>query len=152
MLGLPYNIFMLNKERNLSSGLEDYLETIYIASLSDEHLKSAELARKLNVSRASVSEAVSRLVNKDLVSYNRYECILLTEKGKKEAKRVYKKHHILDDFFLNVLGVSSELAGENACKIEHIISEEILFKIEKFSDFFKKHKKILDIYIEESEK
>ena len=152
MLGLPYNIFMLNKEKNLSSGLEDYLETIYIASLSDGHLKSAELARKLNVSRASVSEAVSRLVNKDLVSYNRYECILLTEKGKKEARRVYKKHHILDDFFQNVLGVSSELAGENACKIEHIISEEILLKIEKFSDFFKKHKKILDIYIEESEK
>lgn len=152
MLGLPYTLIMLKQEQNLSSGLEDYLETIYIASTSDEHLKSAELARKLNVSRASVSEAIARLVNKGLVLYNSYEYILLTEKGKKEAIRVYKKHHILDDFFQNVLGVSPEMAGENACKIEHIISEEILLKIDKFSDFFKKHKKILDIYIEESEK
>ena len=143
---------MIKHEQNLSSGLEDYIEAIYIAGLSYEHLKGAELARKLNVSRASVSEALGKLVNKGLVSYNRYEFILLTDKGIKEAKKVYKKHHVLEDFFQNVLGVSSSLAGDNACKIEHIISEEILLKIEKFSDFFKKHKKILDIYIEESEK
>ena len=58
----------------------------------------------------------------------------------------------LKEFFEDVLGVSSQEAGENACKIEHIISENILSRMEKFSKFFKKHKKILEIYIDESEK
>jgi DtxR family Mn-dependent transcriptional regulator len=99
-----------------------------------------------------VSEALSKLVSKGLITYNRYEFISLTKAGEKEAKRVYEKHHILADFFENVLGVSSLLAGENACKIEHIVSGDILSRMEKFTKFFKTHKKILDLYIEESEK
>ena len=68
MLGLPYNLFrkkgkfMCAKTQTLTSGLEDYLEEIYIAHLNDTPLKGAELARKLNISRASVSEALSKLV------------------------------------------------------------------------------------------
>ena len=81
-----------------------------------------------------------------------YEAISLTKQGENEAQRVYSKHHKLKEFFEDVLGVSSQEAGENACKIEHIISENILSRMEKFSKFFKKHKKILEIYIEESEK
>lgn len=142
---------MISEHKNLSSGLEDYIEAIYIAQLQDNQLKGAQLARILNISRASVSEALTKLVNKELVTYNRYEFISLTEKGLAEAKRVYTKHHILEDFFKNVLGISPDEANENACKIEHIISENVLSKIEKFSNFYKKHKKILDLYIEESE-
>lgn len=142
---------MIGKDKSLSSGLEDYLEAIYVAQLKNTQLKGAQLARILNISRASVSEALSKLVNKELIIYSRYEFISLTEKGLAEAKRVYAKHHILEDFFKNVLGISSDEANENACKIEHIISENILDKIEKFSKFYKKHKKFLGLYIEESE-
>lgn len=136
----------------LSSGLEDYIEAIYISSINNENLKGADLARKLSVSRASVSEALAKLVSKGLIKYNSYEAISLTKQGENEAQRVYSKHHKLKEFFEDVLGVSSQEAGENACKIEHIISENILSRMEKFSKFFKKHKKILEIYIEESEK
>lgn len=152
MSGLPYTFVMTNKEQYLSSGLEDYIEAVYVAKLANQQLKGAELARKLNVSRASVSEALSKLVAKGLITYNRYEYIDLTARGEAEGIRVYSKHHILADFFENVLGVSSDEAGANACKIEHIVSENILSKMKKFSDFFKKHRKILEIYIEESEK
>ena len=151
MLGLPYNRIMIIHGQSLSSGLEDYIEAIYISQLANEQLKGAELARKLNISRASVSEALSKLVAKGLVSYNRYEYISLTKEGETEARQVYEKHHIIEDFLENVLGVSSSEASDNACKIEHIISENILLKLAKFSEFFKKHKKILDLYIEESE-
>lgn len=152
MLGLPYNNFMIKHEQNLSSGLEDYIEAVFMAKLAGQQLKGAELARKLNISRASVSEALSKLVAKGLITYNRYEYISLTEEGESEAKLVYQKHHILADFFENVLGISSEEAGENACKIEHIVSGNVLSKMEKFTSFFKKHRKILEIYMEESEK
>ena len=152
MLGLPYSFYMITHGQNLSSGLEDYIEAIYVSQLANQQLKGAELARKLNISRASVSEALAKLVSKGLISYNRYEFISLTKTGENEAKRVYEKHHILEDFFQNVLGVSSAEAGDNACKIEHIVSENILFRMKKFSDFFKTHKKILDLYIEESVK
>lgn len=137
---------------NLSSGLEDYIEAIYVASMNKENLKGADLARKLNISRASVSEALSKLVSKGLISYNSYEVMSLTKLGIAEARKVYQKHHILKDFFENVLGISSDEAGQNACKIEHIVSENILKRMEKFTVFFKTHKKILDVYIEESEK
>lgn len=154
MLGLPYNYLAGENlmQNTLSSGLEDYIETIYIASERGETLKGAELARRMNISRASVSEALSKLVSKGLIKYNSYQAIFLTETGKAEARRVYAKHHILKDFFENVLNVNPEEAGENACKIEHIISQSVLDKMEKFSEFFIKHKKILEIYMEESKK
>ncbi len=139
-------------EKSLSSGLQDYIETIYVSFVNREVLKAADLARKLKISRASVSEALARLISKGLVRYDEYKNIYLTRLGKSEAKKVYEKHHILKDFFENVLGVPQAEASENACKIEHIISGNILDKMDRFSKFFSVHKKILDIYIEESEK
>ena len=78
-----------SKIQNLSSGLEDYLEVIYIAHLNNTSLKGAQLARKLNISRASVSEALSKLVAKKLIKYSSYEAISLTPNGISEAKKVY---------------------------------------------------------------
>ena len=134
----------------LTSGLEDYLEEIYIAHLNNTPLKGAELARKLNISRASVSEALSRLVAKELIKYNSYEAISLTNKGFTEAKKVYDKHHILKNFFVEVLGISADEASENACKIEHIISQNILDKMTKYTNYCKNHKELLDNFKKEN--
>lgn len=136
----------------LSSGLEDYIETIYLSTKNGEMLKGADLARKLGVSRASVSEALSKLVSKKLIKYNSYEAITLTKAGDEEAQKVYEKHYVLKEFFEKVLDVDSSEASENACKIEHFVSKNILCSMQKFTKFFVKHKKILEAYIEESEK
>lgn len=80
-------MLLQNKESNLTSGLEDYIETIYMSHLNDTPLKGAELARQLCVSRASVSEALSKLVAKGLIRYNSYESIALTPQGINEAKK-----------------------------------------------------------------
>ena len=138
------------KKQNLSSGLEDYLEAIYIGYLNNTPLKGAELARKLNISRASVSEALSKLVAKQLITYNSYEAIALTKQGILEAKRVYDKHHILKEFFEQVLGVSTKEASENACKIEHIISQNILDKMISFTSFCKKYHELIEVYKKEN--
>ena len=135
--------------QNLSSGLEDYIEAIYVAYLSQTPLKGAELARKLNISRASVSEALAKLVAKELIKYNSYEAIALTPKGIEEAKKVYAKHHTLKEFFETVLLISPEEAGENACKIEHIVSENILNKMIKLTQFVKAQPGISDTIKEE---
>ena len=129
------------KTQTLTSGLEDYLEEIYIAHLNQIQLKGAQLARNLKISRASVSEALARLVSKDLIKYNSYETISLTNKGLIEAKKVYDKHRILKTFFEEVLGIDPQEASENACKIEHIISQNILDKMAKFTKSYKNTQK-----------
>ena len=105
---------MTEKAKNLSSGLEDYVEAIYIAHLNNKPLKGAELARQLNISRASVSEALAKLVAKNLIKYNSYEAISITKEGIEEAKKVYEKHHTLEQFFETVLGITKSEASENA--------------------------------------
>lgn len=153
LLGSPYNLREANfMQTSLSSGMEDYIELIYLSTLKKEQLKGADLARKLDISRASVSEVLAKLTSKKLIIYNENKTISLTTEGKKEAKKVYSKHHILKTFFETVLNIPSETAEENACKIEHIISKQILNRMETFTKFFQSHKKILDLYIEESEK
>ena len=157
MLGMPYNnfvkdIFMTEKAKNLSSGLEDYVEAIYIAHLNNKPLKGAELARQLNISRASVSEALAKLVAKNLIKYNSYEAISITKEGIEEAKKVYEKHHTLEQFFETVLGITKSEASENACKIEHIISQNVLNEMRSFTKFCQTNKEILDTYKKEKSK
>ncbi len=140
---------MCAQTKNLSSGMEDYIEAIYIAHLNDTPLKGAELARQLNISRASVSEALAKLVTKGLIKYNSYENITLTKEGINKAKKVYNKHRILKNFFETVLNIHPEEAGDNACKIEHIISQNILDKMEKLTEICKTKHSIKDILKEE---
>lgn len=140
---------MTEIQKRLSSGLEDYIEAIYVSSMNGGELKSADLARILKISRASVSEALTKLTAKGLIKYNRYENITLTPQGEKEAKEVYAKHHILKDFFEFVLEISPKEAGENACKIEHIVSKNILNKMSGLTEFYKLHKKFLKAYVRE---
>jgi DtxR family Mn-dependent transcriptional regulator len=131
---------------NLSSGLEDYIEAIYIADINKTQLKGAELARHLNISRASVSEALMKLVSKGLVEYKSYGSINLTEKGRAEAIRIYHRHNVLKEFFEKILGINSDEAEEIGCKIEHIVSKNILEKIRQFTLICEKHPQILEEY------
>ena len=135
--------------KDLTSGLEDYIEAIYIAESNNQRLKGAELARMLNISRASVSEALSKLVSKGLINYESYGPVTLTPKGSHEAKKIYSKHNTLKFFFESVLSISPDEAGENACKIEHIISQNILDRIREFTAYCEKHPEFLKKFNEQ---
>ena len=87
---------------------------------------------------------MARLVSKKLINYNSYEAISITKTGITEAKKVYNKHHILELFFEKVLEINKKEASENACKIEHIISENIINKISNFTEIYLKEQNSSD--------
>lgn len=132
--------------KGITAGLEDYIEAVYIAETENRALKSVELAKELNISRASVSEAIAKLVSKGFIEYERYGAITLTEKGKQEAKNVYAKHNILKTFFTTVLNIEEKEAALNACKIEHIISQNISDEIMQLTSFLNNNPEILEKY------
>ena len=105
----------------ISSSLEDYIEAVYSIYTKDNKVKAIDVARRLNVSRASVTEALQKLEQFGLINYGHYGTISVTEEGVKKAK----------EFFENILGVEHSLAEETACKIEHVIDNRILKKLEQ---------------------
>ena len=135
---------------NLSSGLEDYIEAIYIADINKTQLKASQLARNLNISRASVSEALAKLVSKGLIKYESYGVIKLTEKGKIEGVRVYHKHNILKEFFEKILSVTPLEAEDFGCKIEHIIPKKILERIRQYTLYCERHPEVIENFNKES--
>ena len=121
----------------ISSSLEDYIEAVYNIYLAEKKVKAVDVSRRLNVSRASVTEALQKLEQLGLINYGHYGVISITEEGVKKAKEVIKKHNTLSLFFEKVLGIEHELAEDTACKIEHVIGDEILSKLEEHMQKFK---------------
>ncbi|MBQ7765148.1 metal-dependent transcriptional regulator [bacterium] len=113
----------------LTASLEDYLEIICNYSNANKGIRAVDISRKLNISRASVTEALKKLANKGYINYGRYDSISLTENGKVLAESVISKHSVLQIFFENVLGLSEAEASINACRIEHVITDNAFNKI-----------------------
>ncbi len=129
---------------NLSASLEDYLELICNLLETSECVKAVEIAKKLNISRASVSEALSRLSEKKLIVYEGHKGITITPEGLKKAKEVINKHNTLTSLFEEVLGFNHETAEDNACKIEHIINGEVFERIKKFFIYCKNNENFIN--------
>ena len=149
---MPYNvlqteqnakgIIVLTKNQaniEISASQEDYLEAIYEIIMEKNGVKAVEISRRLGVGRSSVTEALKALADKKLVNYARYEVISLTKEGESLAKEISQKHHVLTDFFSEVLGLSPDDAQENACRVEHVISKDAAQRFEKLMDCYKQH-------------
>jgi len=102
---------------------ENYLETILVLLKKNGSVRSIDIAQHLNYSKPSVSRAVSLLKSDDMIYVDDHGQIQLLEKGKKIAEKILERHQVLTSY-LTSIGVSSETAAEDACRIEHIISEE----------------------------
>lgn len=102
---------------------ENYLETILILQKRNGIARSVDIANELNFSRASVSRAMSLLKSSGYIEIGNINQIILTDSGRKIAEKIYEKHCILKDFLIYI-GVENEIASEDACKMEHIISEQ----------------------------
>ena len=119
----------------LSASLEDYIEAIYHIVEEKREARSKEIAARLDVSRASVTEALRALARKDLINYAPYEPITMTEKGKKAARDVIFRHTTLKRFFIEVLDIDDVTSEEGACKIEHAAPPEVISKMISFMEF-----------------
>lgn len=135
MLGLPYNkhIRKGSLTNMITSGLEDYLELIHNTISNNQTIKAIDIANKFNISRSSVSEALIRLADMDFIIYEGRKGIKITQKGIEQAEKITKKHEILSNFFVKILGVDTILANKNACKIEHVIDDELIEKIANYT-------------------
>jgi Mn-dependent DtxR family transcriptional regulator len=112
---------------------EMYLETILLLSRKMQYVRSLDIATHLGFSKPSVSRAVGLLKKAGLITVDSKGYVTLTDEGKKIAERMYERHTVLTGF-LEKLGVSSETASHDACKIEHHISEESFEAIKKYCE------------------
>ncbi len=111
---------------------EDYIETIYLLKKKNGTVRSIDVATELNYSRPSVSRAVGILKDNGLIVVESDGEIVLTEEGLKTAKSVYEKHTNLTKFLMLTAGVNKDIAENDACRIEHIISPETFKGIKRF--------------------
>lgn len=102
---------------------EMYLETILVLKNRFGYVRSIDIANEMNVSKPSVSRAVGLLKENGYITFDPNGMILLTGTGQAVAEKIYERHEILTQY-LNALGVSGDTAAHDACKIEHVISDE----------------------------
>ncbi|MBQ0004555.1 MAG: metal-dependent transcriptional regulator [Clostridiales bacterium] len=102
---------------------EMYLETILVLSERLEAVRSIDIAEEMGYSKPSVSRAVKLLKNDEYIHVDSLGGITLTDKGLEIARNILERHHILTECLVR-LGVSEEIAAEDACRVEHYISEE----------------------------
>ena len=114
---------------------EMYLETIYRLSKSLPVVRSIDVSEYIGYSKPSVSRAIGILKKQELITVDKYGAITLTDAGRERAKNVFERHKCLTKMF-TMLGVSAETAAEDACRVEHYISDETFQAIRRH---LKKH-------------
>ena len=110
---------------------ENYLETILILEKRKGAVRSIDIANELEYTKPSVSVAMKQLRLGEYIDMDKSGYIVLREKGRAIAERMYERHTMLTDW-LKMLGVSDEVAAEDACKIEHVISAESFEAIKSY--------------------
>ena len=115
----------------LAESGEMYLETIYVLTRKSTSVRSVDVAESMGYSKPSVSRAIGILKSGEYITVDRSGHITLTEKGIQTAENLYERHTILTSLLVS-LGVEKETAAEDACKIEHVISEESFEAIKKY--------------------
>ena len=102
---------------------EMYLETILRLSQKMDKVRSIDIADEMGYSKPSISRAMRILKENGFVSIDSLGAVTLTEKGRASAEKTYERHRVLTSLFIG-LGISEEVAADDACKIEHVISDE----------------------------
>ena len=121
--------------RQLSASLEDYLEAIFWIASSKGAARTRDIAKRLGVKAASVTGALQALAERKYVNYTPYEVVTLTSQGLEEAKKIVRRHEILRDFFISVLGIKEKIADDGACRLEHNIPKPIVDRLIEFMEF-----------------
>lgn len=116
----------------MNQSQEDYLEAIYVLSKEDENVRMSDVAKHLGVSKPSVNKAINLLQEKGYLIHQHYGTILMTDKGKTLAKKVYDRHKVIKRFFVDILKVDEAVAEDEACKVEHCIGEDTIEKLKEY--------------------
>lgn len=109
---------------------EMYLETIYRLSQSLPVVRSIDVSEYIGYSKPSVSRAIGILKKQEYITVDKFGAITLTDKGRERAQYIFERHTCLTKIF-TLLGVSAETAAEDACRVEHYISDETFQAIKR---------------------
>lgn len=109
---------------------EMYLETIHVLLKKNGHVRSVDIAEHMGYSKPSISRAVGLLKAGEYINVDSDGSITLTESGLAVAEKIYERHTLLSNLLVQ-LGVSPETAAEDACKMEHAISDETFLAIKR---------------------
>jgi DtxR family Mn-dependent transcriptional regulator len=124
-------------EGELTGALEMYVKTIHELEREFGAAAPSDIAKRLSVKAPSVTSALQKLDVLEMVEYHRYQHVKLTEKGRKIAEMLDRRHRTILDFLL-LIGVDDKTALSDACEIEHIVHKET---IDKLGNFLKKYSK-----------
>jgi len=124
---------------NITVAMQNYLEIIFDLSKEskDGGVRMSDVATKMSVAKASVSNAIAVLVENGYITAEKYQDIHITDKGAQTAEFLFRRHSIIKALFKDVIGIDEKSADDDACAIEHIIS---IKSIEKIEEFLKKNK------------
>lgn len=111
---------------------ENYLETILILSERNRTVRSIDIANELGYAKPSVSRAVKLLIERGMIVMEQSGELILTPMGFNMASSIYERHKIISRFFVKLLNVNKDVADRDACRIEHVISEESFDKIKDY--------------------
>ena len=117
----------------LHESAEMYLETIYVLTQQSANVRSIDIAEHMSYSKPSISRAVGLLKQGGYVSVDSDGFITLTDEGLAVAKKIFERHTVVSQLLIR-LGVSEQTAVEDACKIEHVISDETFNAVKKYLD------------------
>ncbi|MDF2595508.1 MAG: DtxR family transcriptional regulator [Clostridia bacterium] len=108
---------------------ENYLETILILENKNGHVRSIDIANELHFSKPSISRAVGILKTAGFITVEPNGNIVLTNVGRTKANEIYERHQLITLYLMETLGVDEDLAAHDACRIEHVISEQTFNRI-----------------------
>ena len=120
----------------LSKSMEQYLETIYDLQREYGAASVTDIASNREVKSPSVTYVLRKLKSLGLVNYKRYRSVTLTEQGREIAEKLERTHKTLR-WFLEMIGVTPEVADEDACELEHLIHRETVEKLAQFVDWMR---------------
>ena len=112
----------------VNESAENYLETILVLSEKKGNVRAIDIANELNFSKPSVSIAMKKLQEDNLITVNQHHEIDLTESGREIAERIYERHIVISEILMKI-GVDETTAVKEACRIEHVISQDSFEKI-----------------------
>ena len=121
---------------------EEYIETVYGIVKKKGTARTNEIAKNMNVRPSTATEMIQKMEREGYVNYRKYRGVSLTEKGEEIGRRLEKKHDILKNFFVSI-GIEEKTADEDACKIEHIVSNKTLNTLTKFFEFMQRKRELL---------
>ena len=111
-------------EGKISENIEEYLEVLYRNGSNGEQVSTTQLSKELGIAPGSVTQMLKKLEDLGYIVYTPYKGATLTEEGMRIAQKITRKHRILEKFLLDILKVKEENVHEQACEMEHTLSDE----------------------------